>query len=224
MATMRSAASSVTKRPAGCYEIKGAEAGVGSFKTAPGQCLRLHPTTGPWSALVLRQRDQVRRLSRPTTRSTRKKVSATSNSTTPDLKAFLTVTGDDQKLGFPGGTHGRSLDRAPISSSPTRGTNTPNYGNQQEQKPRRNHEDDPIEGVDLIVDGGVRNSILAWPFFGAIPRLHRRLPSFSSSYVDFDLVMVDHPAPERQERAVRAACLRPRLGDPRQRCVLQPEP
>ena len=34
------------------------------------------------------------------------------NYTTPDLKAFLTVTGDDQKLGFPGGRFGRSLDRA----------------------------------------------------------------------------------------------------------------
>ena len=33
------------------------------------------------------------------------------NYTTPDLTAFLTVTGDDQKLGFPGGRIGRSVDR-----------------------------------------------------------------------------------------------------------------
>ena len=33
------------------------------------------------------------------------------NYTTPDLTAFLTVTGDDQKLGFPGGRTGRPVDR-----------------------------------------------------------------------------------------------------------------
>ena len=43
------------------------------------------------------------------------------NYTTPDLKAFLTVTGDDQKLGFPGGRHRRSRRSASTNSSPTAG-------------------------------------------------------------------------------------------------------
>ena len=54
------------------------------------------------------------------------------NYTTPDLKAFLTVTGDDQKLGFPGG---RIVDPSiGVNELVTdrRGTNTPfDYGNQQ---------------------------------------------------------------------------------------------
>ena len=57
------------------------------------------------------------------------------NYTTPDLKAFLTVTGDDQKLGFPGG---RLVDprSASTSSSPTARAPTPfDYGNQQGAAP-----------------------------------------------------------------------------------------
>ena len=54
------------------------------------------------------------------------------NYTTPDLKAFLTVTGDDQKLGFPGG---RLVDPSiGVNELATnrRGTSTPfDYGNQQ---------------------------------------------------------------------------------------------
>ena len=79
-----------------------AEAGVGSFNQR---------------RLANLGRDQLRDRGRPrstatpssptaiatTTRSTSSNGVGNLNYTTPDLKAFLTVTGDDQKLGFPGG-------------------------------------------------------------------------------------------------------------------------
>ena len=54
------------------------------------------------------------------------------NYTTPDLTAFLTLSGDDQKLGFPGGrTVDPSIGLNQLATD-RRGTNTPfDYGNQQ---------------------------------------------------------------------------------------------
>jgi iron complex outermembrane recepter protein len=109
------------------------------------------------------------------------------NYTTPDLKAFLTVTGDDQKLGFPGG---RTVDPSiGVNQLVTdrKGTNTPfDYGNQQGKSATAGFTKTIIEGVDLIVDGGVRNKKSQGGFFGAIP-FASPLPSFSSSYIDADL-------------------------------------
>jgi iron complex outermembrane receptor protein len=105
------------------------------------------------------------------------------NYTTPDLKAFLTVTGDDQKLGFPGG---RLVDPSiGLNELATnrRGAATPfDYGNQQGKSATAGFTKTIIEGVDLIVDGGVRNKKSQAGFFGNTP-----LPSFASTYVDADL-------------------------------------
>ena len=89
------------------------------------------------------------------------------NYTTPDLKAFLTVTGDDQKLGFPGerivdptiGVNQLVTDR--------KGTNHPfDYGNQQGASATAGFTKTIMNGVDLIVDGGIRDKKQQGGFFG----------------------------------------------------------
>ncbi|ANW04856.1 TonB-dependent receptor [Bradyrhizobium icense] len=109
------------------------------------------------------------------------------NYTTPDLKAFLTVTGDDQKLGFPGG---RTVDPSiGLNQLVTdrRGTNTPfDYGNQQGASATTGFTKTIMNGVDLIVDGGVRKKDTQSGFFGAVP-FASPLPSFSSTYNDASL-------------------------------------
>jgi iron complex outermembrane receptor protein len=105
------------------------------------------------------------------------------NYSTPDLKAFLTVTGDDQKLGFPGG---RLVDPSiglDELATNRRGTGTPfDYGNQQGKSATAGFTRTILDGVDLIVDGGVRNKRTQSGFFGTTP-----FPSFASTYVEADL-------------------------------------
>ena len=109
------------------------------------------------------------------------------NYTTPDLKAFLTVTGDDQKLGFPGG---RIVDPSiGVNELVTdrRGAATPfDYGNQQGASATAGFTKTLWNGVELIVDGGVRNKDTQSGFFGAVP-FASPLPSFSSTYNDASL-------------------------------------
>ena len=80
------------------------------------------------------------------------------NYTTPDLKAFLTVTGDDQKLGFPGGRLVDPSIGVNELATDRRGTSTPfDYGNQQGASATAGFTKTLLNGVDLIVDGGVRD-------------------------------------------------------------------
>ena len=162
-----------------------AEAGVGSFNQ---RLANLSATTnyGPWSTSfygnaiksdgyrennALDQRNGVGNL----------------NYTTPDLKAFLTVTGDDQKLGFPGG---RNVDPSiGVNELVTarRAAATPfDYGNQQGASATTGFTKTILNGVDLIVDGGVRKKDTQSGFFGTVP-LASPLPSFSSTYNDASL-------------------------------------
>jgi iron complex outermembrane receptor protein len=152
------------------------EAGVGSFNQ---RFANLSATTnyGPWSTSfygnaiksdgyrvnnALDQRNGVGNL----------------NYTTPDLKAFLTVTGDDQKLGLPGG---RIVDpSAGVNELVTdrRGAATPfDYANQQGASATAGFTKTLWNGVDLIVDGGMRDKKQQAAFFNP----------FSSSYVDSHL-------------------------------------
>lgn len=158
-----------------------AEAGIGSFNTRLGN-LSVSTNHGPWSTSfygnaiksdgyrqnnALDQRNGVGNL----------------NYTTHDLKAFLTVGADDQKLGLPGG---RLVDpNIGLNELATnrRGAATPfDYGNQQGKNATAGFTRTIIEGVDLIVDGGVRNKKSQGAFFGTTP-----VPSFASTYVDADL-------------------------------------
>ena len=94
------------------------------------------------------------------------------NYTTPGLTAFLTLSGDDQKLGFPGG---RTVDPSiGLNQLVTdrRGTNTPfDYGNQQGANATAGFTKTLMNGVDLIVDGGVRDKKQQAGFFGLLPTI-----------------------------------------------------
>jgi iron complex outermembrane receptor protein len=100
------------------------------------------------------------------------------NYTTPGLTAFLTVSGDDQKLGFPGGRlvdPSIGLNELVTNRS---GTGTPfDYGNQQGANATAGFTKTLLNGVDLIVDGGVRDKKQQAAFFNP----------FGSSYVDSHL-------------------------------------
>jgi iron complex outermembrane receptor protein len=100
------------------------------------------------------------------------------NYTTPDLTAFVTLSGDDQKLGFPGG---RLVDPSiGVDELVTnrRGTSTPfDYGNQQGANATAGFTKTLMNGVDLIVDGGVRDKKQQAAFFNP----------FGNSYVDSQL-------------------------------------
>src|SRR6188768_1167524 len=162
------------------------EGGVGSFNTSLAS-LSLATNYGPWSTSfygngiksdgyrvnnALEQRNGVGNL----------------NYTTPGLTAFLTLSGDDQKLGFPGG---RTVDPATgLNQLVTnrRGTNTPfDYGNQQGANATAGFTKTLVDGVDLIVDGGVRDKKQQGGFFGAVPFAFP-FASFSSTYVDASLL------------------------------------
>jgi iron complex outermembrane receptor protein len=153
-----------------------AEAGVGSFNQRMAS-ISTALNSGPWSTSfygnaiksdgyrvnnALDQRNGVGNL----------------NYTTPDLKAFLTVTGDDQKLGLPGG---RLVDpSAGINELVTNrtGTSTPfNYANQQGASATAGFTKTLWNGVDLIIDGGVRDKKQQAAFFNP----------FANSYVDSHL-------------------------------------
>jgi iron complex outermembrane receptor protein len=154
------------------------EAGVGSFNQSMAS-ISAATNFGPWSTSfygngiksdgyrdnnALDQRNGIGNL----------------NYTTPDLKAFVTVTGDDQKLGFPGG---RIVDPSiGVDELVTnrKGTSTPfDYGNKQGKSATAGFTKTMWNGVDLIVDGGYREKDTQGAFFGPVPTL-----SFSSNYVD----------------------------------------
>jgi iron complex outermembrane receptor protein len=105
------------------------------------------------------------------------------NYTTPDLKAFLTVTGDDRKLGLPGSRLVDPLNLlGPIDelTNNRRGTGTPfDFSNQQGKSATTGFTKTVMNGVDLIVDGGYRQKDTQGGFFGAT-----FAPSFVSNYVD----------------------------------------
>jgi iron complex outermembrane recepter protein len=158
-----------------------AEAGVGSFNQRMA-AVSAAVNAGPWSASfygngiksggyrvnnALDQRNAIGNL----------------NYSTPDLTAFLTLSGDDQKLGFPGG---RLVDPSiGLNELVTdrRGTSTPfDYGNKQGANATAGFTKTLWNGAELIVDGGVRDKKQQAGFFGATP-----FPSFSSNYVDTTL-------------------------------------
>src|SRR5205823_11048015 len=132
------------------------EAGVGSFNTRLAN-LSASTNYGPWSTSFYGNAIKSNGYRDNNALDQRNGVGSL-NYTTPDLKAFLTVTGDDQKLGFPGGRlvdPSIGLDQL---ATDRRGTNTPfDYGNQQGKSATAGFTKTILDGVDLIVDGGVRN-------------------------------------------------------------------
>ncbi len=159
-----------------------AEAGVGSFNSRLAS-ISAATNYGPWSTSfygngiksdgyrvnnALDQRNGVGNL----------------NYTTPGLTAFVTLSGDDQKLGFPGGRFVDPSIGLDELATNRRGTGTPfDYGNQQGASATAGFTRSLMDGVDLIVDGGVRQKKQQLGFFGTNPG-----SSFASTYVDADLL------------------------------------
>jgi iron complex outermembrane receptor protein len=159
-----------------------AEAGVGSFNQRMAS-VSAATNAGPWSTSfygngiksdgyrvnnALDQRNGIGNI----------------NYTTPDLNAFLTLSGDDQKLGFPGG---RIVDPSlGVNELVTarKGAATPfDYGNQQGASATAGFTKTLWNGAELIVDGGVRKKDTQSGFFGTVP-FASPLISFSSTYND----------------------------------------
>src|SRR5467141_1300558 len=88
------------------------------------------------------------------------------NYSTPDLTAFLTVTGDDQKLGLPGGRFVDPSIGLNELVTDRRGTKTPfDYANKQGASATAGFTKSLWNGAELIVDGGVRDKKQQAAFF-----------------------------------------------------------
>ncbi len=103
--------------------------------------------------------------------------------TTPDLTAYLTLSGDDQRLGLPGarlvdpsiGVNQLVTDR--------KGAATPfDHAEKQGANATAGFIKSLGYGVEFIVDGGVRDKKQQGSFFGPLP-----LSEFNSTYVDAKL-------------------------------------
>src|SRR5450432_1012083 len=158
-----------------------AEAGVGSFNQQLGN-MSVTTNYGPWSASfygnaiksdgyrvnnALDQRNGI----------------GTINYTTPGLTAFLTLSGDDQRLGLPGGRFVQPSIGLDELTTDRKGTGTPfDYANKQGANATAGFTKTLWNGAELIVDGGVRDKKQQLGFFGTNPG-----SSFASTYVDADL-------------------------------------
>ena len=159
------------------------EAGFGSFNTKLGN-VSTSLNSGPWSTSFYGNTVRTDGY-RDNNRYVQENGVGNLNYTTPGLTAFLTVTGDNQELRLPGGrTVDPSIGLDELATS-RRGTSTPfNYANQQGFSATTGFTKTLVNGVDLIVDGGVRDKKQQSAFFSSpapVPAL------FTSTYVDADL-------------------------------------
>jgi iron complex outermembrane receptor protein len=157
------------------------EAGAGSFNQLGGS-VSTAVNSGPWSASFYGNAIKSDGYRVNNAVDQRNGIGSI-NYNTAALTAFLTLSGDDQKLGFPGGRFVDPSIGLNELATDRRGTSTPfDYGNKQGANATAGFTKTLINGVDLIVDGGVRDKKTQAGFFGASP-----LPSFASSYVDTTL-------------------------------------
>ncbi|MBR0829276.1 TonB-dependent receptor [Bradyrhizobium manausense] len=107
------------------------------------------------------------------------------NYTSPGFTAFFNVTGDNQELRLPGGRLVDPSIGVDLVTTDRRGATTPfDYANQQGASATAGFTKTLINGVDLIIDGGVRDKKQQGAFFSSptpVPAL------FTSSYVDAHL-------------------------------------
>jgi iron complex outermembrane receptor protein len=140
------------------------EAGVGSFKQRLAN-VSVATNYGPWSTSFYGNAVKSDGY-RDNNQLDQKNGVGNLNYTTPDLKAFVTVTGDDQKLGFAGGrTVDPTINLNQLVTARA-GTNTPfDYGNQQGASATAGFTKTLWNGGELIVDGGVRDKKQQAAFF-----------------------------------------------------------
>ncbi|MBA7468931.1 Vitamin B12 transporter BtuB [subsurface metagenome] len=154
------------------------EAGVGSFNTRLAN-ISAATNYGPWSTSFFGNGFKSDGY-RANNAVDQKNGIGSINYTTPDLKAFFTVTGDDRKLGLPGSRIVDPLNGVDDLATNRRGTSTPfDFSNQQGKSATTGFTKTVMNGVDLIVDGGVRQKDTVGGFFGAT-----LAPSFTSNYVE----------------------------------------
>jgi iron complex outermembrane recepter protein len=109
--------------------------------------------------------------------------------TTPGFTAFFNVSGDNQHLGLPGSRYNITPSFLPDAganelANNRSGTNSPiDYANQQGINATAGFTKTLVNGVELIVDGGVRDKMQQAGFFGSLP-----LMDFNASYLDTTLV------------------------------------
>ncbi|OKO83009.1 TonB-dependent receptor [Bradyrhizobium sp. AS23.2] len=159
------------------------EGGFGSFNTKLGN-ISTSLNSGPWSTSFYGSAVKTDGY-RDNNRYSQENGVGNLNYTTPGLTAFLTVTGDNQELRLPGGrTVDPSIGLDELATD-RRGTSTPfNYANQQGMSATAGFTKTLVNGVDLIVDGGVRNKKQQSAFFSS----PTPVPDwFTSTYVDADL-------------------------------------
>ncbi|PSO14473.1 TonB-dependent receptor [Bradyrhizobium sp. MOS003] len=155
------------------------EAGFGSFNTRLGN-VSTSLNSGPWSTSFYANTVRTDGY-RDNNRYSQQNGIGNLNYTTPGLTAFLTVTGDNQELRLPGGrTVDPSIGLDELTAN-RRGTSTPfNYANQQGFSATAGFTKTLVNGVDLIVDGGVRDKKQQSAFFSSpapVPAF------FTSTYV-----------------------------------------
>lgn len=107
------------------------------------------------------------------------------NYTSPGFTAFFNVSGDNQELRLPGGRLVDPSIGVDLVTTDRRGAATPfDYANQQGASATAGFTKTLVNGVDLIVDGGVRDKKQQGAFFSSpapIPDF------FTSTYVDAHL-------------------------------------
>lgn len=163
------------------------EAGIGSFNQRFGS-ISAAANAGPWSTSVFANAIKSDGY-RANNKLEQQNGIGELRYTTPDLKAYFNITGDNQRLGLPGA---RSNHYSPDGFSPPfvnqlndpRGTSTPlDYANKQGLSATTGFTKSLSNSVDLIVDGGVRSKQQQGGFFG-----DPASPFPSTSYVDSDLL------------------------------------
>lgn len=159
------------------------EAGFGSFNTRLGN-VSTSLNSGPWSTSFYGNSVKTDGY-RDNNRYSQENGVGNLNYTTPGLTAFLTVTGDNQELRLPGGrTVDPSIGLDEVATN-RKGTSTPfNYANQQGFSATAGFTKTLVNGVDLIVDGGMRDKKQQSAFFSSpmpVPAF------FTSTYVDAGL-------------------------------------
>lgn len=159
------------------------EAGFGSFNTGLGN-VSTALNSGPWSTSFHGNAVRIDGY-RDNNRYSQENGVGNLNYTTPGLTAFLTVTGDNQELRLPGGrTVDPSIGLDELATN-RRGAGTPfNYANQQGFSATAGFTKTLVNGVDLIVDGGLRDKKQQSAFFSSptpVPAF------FTSTYVEADL-------------------------------------
>lgn len=159
------------------------EAGFGSFNTGLGN-ISTSLNSGPWSTSFYGNAVRTDGY-RDNNRYSQQNGVGNLNYTAPGLTAFLTITGDNQELRLPGGrTVDPSIGLDQLTAN-RRGTSTPfNYANQQGFGVTAGFTKTLVNGVDLIVDGGVRDKKQQSAFFSSptpVPAF------FTSTHVDSNL-------------------------------------